>query len=77
MSWTEGQEICNGGRRKTSNPDTSEEGGNGETKVEAEGEEAGAGMEAGERSVDGLERVSATTFSGPGMWTMETLNSAR
>ena len=47
-----GQEICNGGRRETSNPDTSEEGGNGETKAEAEGEETGAGMEAGDRSVD-------------------------
>ena len=79
MSWTEGQEICNGGRRETSNPDTSEEGGNGETKAEAEaeGEETGAGMEAGERSVDGLERVSATTLSGLGMWTMELVNSAR
>ena len=77
MSWTEGQEICNGGRRETSNPDTSEEGGKGETKAEAEGEEPGAGMEAVETSVDGLERVSATTFSGPGTWTTELVNSAR
>ena len=77
MSWTKGQEICKGGRRETSNPDTSEEGGNGETKAEAEGEETGAGKEAGETSVDGLERVSATTFSGPGTWTTELVNSAR
>ena len=56
---------------------TSEEGGNGETKAKAEGEETRAGMEAVETSVDGLERVSATTFSGPGMWTMELVNSAR
>ena len=54
MSWTEGQEFCNGGRRETSNPDTSEEGKNGETKAEAEGEEPGAGIEAVETSVDGL-----------------------
>ena len=39
MSWTKGQEIFNGGRRETSNPDTLEEGGNGETKAEGEGEE--------------------------------------
>ena len=77
MSWTEGQEICNGGRRETSNPDTSEEGGNGKSRAEAEGEEPRAGMEAVETSVDGLERVSATTFSGPGMWTTELVNSAR
>ena len=77
MSWTEGQEICNRGRRETSNPDTLAEGGNRGTKAEAEGEEPGAGMEAVETSVDGLERVSATTFSGPGTWTMELMNSAR
>ena len=72
-----GQKICNGGRRETSIPDTSEEGGNRETKAEAEGEEPGAGMEAVETSVDGLERVSATLFSGPGTWTTELVNSAR
>ena len=72
-----GQEICNGGRRETSNPDTSEEGGQGETKAEAEGEETRAGMDAGERPVDGLERVSATTFSGPRTWTTKLVNSAR
>ena len=77
MSWTEGQEICNGGRRETSNPDTSEEGGNGETKAEAEGEENGAGMEAGETSVDSLPCFQATMFSGPGTWTTELVNSAR
>ena len=77
MSWTEGQEICNEGRRETSNPDTEEEGRNGETKAETEGEETRAGMVAGERSVNGLERVSATTFSGQGTWTTELVNSAR
>ena len=41
----------------------------GKTKAEAEGAGAGAG--------EGLERVSATTFSGPGMWTTELVNSAR
>ena len=57
----------------------SEEGESGETKGEAEGEEtrAGVGVGAGERSVDGLERVSATRFSGSGMWTTELVNSAR
>ena len=54
----------------------SEEGESGETKAEAEGEETGAGVEAGERSVDNLERVSVTTISGPGMWTTELVNSA-
>ena len=58
-------------------PGMLEEGGSGETKVEAEGEETGAGLGAGEVYEDGLERVSATTFSGPGMWTMELVNSAR
>ena len=77
MFWTEGQEICNEGRREPSNPDTSEEGGYGETKAEAEGEEPGAGMEVVETSVDGLERVTATTFSGSGTWTIELVNSAR
>ena len=77
MSWMEGQEICKGGRRETSNPDMLEEGKNGETKAEAEGEEPRAGMEAVETSVDGLERVSATTFSGPGKWPTELVNSAR
>ena len=77
MFWTEGQEICNEGRRETSNPDTLEEGRKGETKAEAEGEEPGAGMEAVETSVDGLERVSATTFSGAGSWTTELVKSAR
>ena len=72
-----GRRSAKEGRRETSNPDTSEEGGNGETKAEAEGEETGAGKEAGETSVDGLERVSATTFSGPGTWTTELVNSAR
>ena len=42
-----------------------------ETRLEAEGGETREG--AGE----GLERVSATTFSGPGMWTTELVNSAR
>ena len=55
----------------------SEEGGNRETNEEAEGEEPEAGMEAVEMSVDGLERVSATMFSGPGTWTTELVNSAR
>ena len=77
MSWTEGKEICKGGRRETSNPESSEEGRNGETKAEAEGEEPRAGMEAVEMSVDGLERVSATMFSDPGTWTTELVNSAR
>ena len=52
MSWREGQKICNGGRRETSNPDMSEEGRNGETKAEAEGEETGASM-GNVRSSDG------------------------
>ena len=42
-----------------------------------EGEETRAGTGAGEESVEGLERVSATTFSGPGTWTTELVNSAR
>ena len=48
-----------------------------ETKAEAEGEETEAGMEAVETSVNGLERVSATTFSGPRTWTTKLVNSAR
>ena len=47
------------------------EGGSGETKAKAEGEETGAGVGAGEGSEEGLERVSVTTFSGPEMWTTE------
>ena len=58
-------------------PGTLEEVGNRETKAEAVGEETRAGVEAAEGSVDGLERVSATMFSGPGMWTKELRNSAR
>ena len=54
MSWTEGQESCNGGRREKSKPGTSEEDGNRETKAEAEGEETGAGKGAGEECVEGL-----------------------
>ena len=55
----------------------SEEDGNGETKGEAEGEETGVGVGAEEGSVDVLETVSATMFSGPGMWTTQLVNSAR
>ena len=55
----------------------SEEGENGETKAVAEVEETEAGVGAGERSVDGLERLSATTFSGLGMRTTDLVNSAR
>ena len=47
------------------------DGEGGETRAEAEGGDTG--LRAGE----GLERVSATTFSGPGTWTMELVNSAR
>ena len=54
-----------------------EEDRSGETKAEAEGEETGVGAGAGEGSVYGLERVSATMFSGPGTWTTELVNSAR
>ena len=74
ISVTEGQVICNGGRREMSKPEitgTSEEGGDGdnwggefgETKAEGDGE--------------GLDRASATMFSGPGTWTTELVNSAR
>ena len=67
-----------GGRRETSNSEKTgseasggeKEDEGGETRVKAEGE--GAGGRAGE----GLERVSATTFSGPGTWTTELANSA-
>ena len=53
----------------------SEEGGDGdnwggefgETKAEADG--GGMG--------EGLERASATMFSGPGTWTTELVNSTR
>ena len=65
ISETEGQVSCNGGRREISKPGLTgssvQDGGwdrdVGETKAEADVDEAG----------DGLERVSATTFSGPGM----------
>ena len=43
------------------------EGEGRETRAEAEG--VGAGK--------GLERVTATTFSGPWTWTRELVNSAR
>ena len=74
----EGQVICNGGRREISKPEItgmSEKGGDGdnwggefgETKAEADG--GGMG--------EGLERASATMFSGPGTWTTELVNSTR
>ena len=73
-----GQVRCRGGRRETSNLEKTgsvgkgvgEDGDSEETKAEAEGEQTSEG--AG----DGLERVSATTFSGQGMWTTELVNSA-
>ena len=60
----EGQVSCNGGRREILKPEITLSsvqdrlwiGDSVETKVEAEGTGAG----------EGLERVSATTFSGPG-----------
>ena len=66
MSWTEGQDSCNRGTREKSKQGTSEGDGSRETKAETEGEETGTGRGAGEECVEGLERVSATTVSGPG-----------
>ena len=67
-----------GGRRETSNSEKTgseasggEEGEGRETRAEAE--VAGSVCGAGE----GLERVSATTLSGPGTWTKKLVNSAR
>ena len=77
ISWMEGKESCNGGRREKSKPGTVEKDGSGETKAEVEGEETTAGIGAGEETVEGLKRVSATMFSGPGRWTMELVNSDR
>ena len=71
MSWTEGQESCIRGRREKLKPGTLEIDESGETKAEAEGEETGAGTgageECGEECGEGLERASATKFSGSGM----------
>ena len=57
ISWTEGQESCNRGRREKSKPGTSEEDGSRETKGEAEEEETRAETGAGEEPVEGLEGV--------------------
>ena len=68
-----------GGRREASNSEKtrSEASGGGE---EGEGRKTRAAAE-GERAVgavrEGLERVSASMFSGPGTWTMELVKSAR
>ena len=75
---TEGQECCIRGRREISKPGItglSEDDGSRETgksKAEVEGEETEAGAGAG--SDEGVERVSATTFSGPGTWITELTN---
>ena len=68
ISATDGQVSCKGGRRDTSNLEKTGsevngggmDGESGEARAEAEG-----GL-IGERAEEGLERVSATTISGPG-----------
>ena len=47
------------------------DGEGGETRAKAERAEAGGGAR------EGLERVSASMFSGPGTWSMELVKSAR
>ena len=67
IDWTEGQADCKAEREDKSKPEEERLRGVVEKTARAE-DVTGSGLE-------GRDRVLATTFSEPGMWTMLLVNS--
>ena len=67
IDWTEGQADCKAGREEKSKPEAE--------RLRGMVEKTGNAEDVTRTWQEGRDRVSATTFLEPGMWTMLLVNS--